>query len=111
MLKVEHTPCRDDDTQLLSSLYVFGSNISEALDPANHQKAIMTLQRFDKDTSRQILDQQLTATRKLIQPTPEFKIGTIDVAAWKQTEKIMMDQKQISTPVNVEKVLRPWGSY
>ena len=84
---------------------------SEALDPPNHQRALKTLQRFDKDTPLHILDQQLTATRKLIQPTPEFKIGTIDVAAWKQTEKIMLDQKQITRPVFVEKVLRPLGSY
>jgi NitT/TauT family transport system substrate-binding protein len=84
---------------------------TEALDPPNHQKAFKTLQRFDKDTPLHILDKQLTATRKLIQPAPDFKIGTIDVAAWKQTEKIMLDQKQISNPVFVEKVLRPFGSY
>ena len=84
---------------------------SEALDPSNHQKALKTLQRFDKDTPLHILDQQLTATRKLIQPTPDFNIGTIDVAAWEQTEKIMLDQKQISNPVLVEKALRPLGSY
>jgi NitT/TauT family transport system substrate-binding protein len=84
---------------------------TEALDPPNHQKALKTLQRFDKDTPLHILDQQLTATRKLIQPTPGFTIGTIDVTAWKQTEKIMLNQNQISAPVIVEKVLRPFGSY
>jgi NitT/TauT family transport system substrate-binding protein len=83
---------------------------TEALDPSNHQKALKTLQRFDKDTPWPILDQQLTATRKLIQPTPDFPIGTFDVEAWKQTEKIMLNQKQISSPVMVEKVLRPFGS-
>jgi NitT/TauT family transport system substrate-binding protein len=84
---------------------------TEALDPSNHQKAIKTLQRLDRDTALHILEQQLTATRKLIQPTPDFKIGTIDVAAWKQTENIMLDQKVIPGPVFVEKVLRPLGSY
>jgi NitT/TauT family transport system substrate-binding protein len=83
---------------------------SEALDPSNHQKALKTLQRFDKDTPLHILDQQLTATRELIQPRPDFKIGTIDVAAWQQTEKIMLDQKQISAPVFVEKVLKSFGA-
>jgi len=82
-----------------------------AMDPVNHQKALKALQRFDKDTPLRILDQQLRATRVLIQPTPDLQIGTIDVAAWKQTEKIMLDQKQISSPVFVEKVLRPFGSY
>ena len=84
---------------------------TEALDPSNHQKAIKTLQRLDQDTALHILDQQLTATRKLIQPAPDFKIGTLDVAAWKQTETIMLDQKVIPGPVYVEKVLRPLGSY
>jgi NitT/TauT family transport system substrate-binding protein len=84
---------------------------TEALDPPNHQNTLKTLQRFDKDTPLHILDRQLTATRKLIQPTPDFKIGTIDVAAWKQTEKIMLNQNQISAPVIVEKVLRQFGSY
>jgi NitT/TauT family transport system substrate-binding protein len=82
-----------------------------AMDPANHQKTLKALQRFDKDTPMRILDQQLSVTRELVHPTPDLKIGTIDVAAWKQTEKIMLDQKQISSPVFVEKVLRPLGSY
>jgi NitT/TauT family transport system substrate-binding protein len=83
---------------------------TEALDPSNHQMTLKTLQRFDKDTPWHILDQQLTATRKLIQPTPNFQIGTIDVEAWKQTENIMLNQKQISYPVFVEKVLKSLGS-
>ena len=33
-----------------------------------------------------------------------------DVEAWKQTENIMLNQKQISHPVFVEKVLKPFGS-
>ena len=28
-------------------------------------------------------------------------IGTFDVEAWQQTEKIMLEQKQISAPVDV----------
>jgi NitT/TauT family transport system substrate-binding protein len=84
---------------------------TEAMDQTNHQKVLKTLQHFDKDTPLYILDKQLSATRKLIQPTPGFTIGTIDVEAWKQTEKIMLDQNQISAPVIVEKVLRPLGSH
>jgi NitT/TauT family transport system substrate-binding protein len=84
---------------------------TQALDLKNHPKALKTLQRFDKDTPLHILDEQLNETRTLIQPTPEFKVGTIDVEAWQQTEKIMLDQKQISKPVFVEKVLKPLGTY
>lgn len=78
----------------------------ESLDPANEQKALKTLQQFDKDTSQHILEQQLAVTRKLIKPKPHIDIGSIDVAAWKQTEQIMLDQKQIPKPVFVEKVLQ-----
>lgn len=77
----------------------------EAMNPANRKKAIATLQQFDKDTPLHILEKQLDVTRKLIQPTPDIAIGTMDVDAWKQTEKIMLEQNQIPEPVHVETVL------
>ena len=79
----------------------------KALDPANTAQALDTLQRFDKDTPRELLAEQLSITRTLVKPTPAFAIGTIDTAAWKQTEAIMVTQKQIPRPVGVEKVLHP----
>ncbi|MCP4691777.1 MAG: ABC transporter substrate-binding protein [Desulfobacterales bacterium] len=78
----------------------------DALDPGNEQKALETLRKFDKDTPDETLGVQLGATRILIKPSPEIKIGTIDVEAWKATEKIMLEQKQISEPVHIEKTLR-----
>ncbi len=78
----------------------------EALDPANGKKALETLQQFDKDTAHHIIEEQLAVTRKLIKPEPDIDIGSIDVEAWKQTEQIMLNQKQIPKPVFVEKVLR-----
>ncbi len=77
----------------------------EALAPENAEKALATLRKFDRDTPPDILEKQLAITRELIQPMPDTVIGTIDVPAWEQTETIMLEQKLIPEPVNVEKVL------
>lgn len=79
----------------------------QALDPAKHEKAVMTIQQFDKDTPIDIIRKQLAATRMLMKPSPEIEIGRIDVGAWKQTERIMLEQKLIPGPVFVERILRP----
>ena len=79
----------------------------EALDPANKERAIKTVLQFNKETPEAIVRQQLPVTRKLMMPTADFSFGKIDVAAWKQTEEIMLSQKLIPTPVNVEKLLMP----
>ncbi|MBL0715799.1 MAG: ABC transporter substrate-binding protein [Desulfosarcina sp.] len=78
-----------------------------ALDPANKERVLDVLQQFDKDTPRDLLVEQLEITRTLIKPTAELAIGTIDTAAWKQTEQIMRKQKQIAKSVRVETVLHP----
>jgi len=79
----------------------------EALAPLNQEKAIAALRKHDKDTSIEILVRQLAITRRLIQPTKEFNIGTLDIPAWKQTETIMLNQGLITAPVLVEKALKP----
>ena len=50
--------------------------------------------------------EQLVITRSLIKPFKDTRIGDIDLEAWQQTEKIMLEQKQIPGPVAVEKVIR-----
>ena len=79
----------------------------EALDPANKEKAIETVLKYNRETPVEIVRQQLPATRILMMPTPDFEFGRINAAAWKQTEAIMLSQKLISGPVNVEKWLVP----
>ncbi|GBC61275.1 nitrate ABC transporter substrate-binding protei n [Desulfonema ishimotonii] len=79
----------------------------EALKTENRDKSLKMLGQFDRDTAPDIRSKQLSITRNLIQPSHEVKIGTIDVEAWKQTEKIMLEQKLIPEPVFVEKVLMP----
>jgi len=82
-----------------------------ALDPANQEKAVETTQRFDKDTPVNLIREQLTATKTLVKPSPETVIGSIDVAAWAQTESIMLTQDLIPEPVCVERTLRsPLGT-
>ena len=67
----------------------------QALDPKNHEEAIKTLQKYDPDTPRPILEEQLKITRELIQPDTALAIGTIDEKGWEQTERIMRAQKQL----------------
>ena len=81
----------------------------EALDPANKEKAVATIHQFDKDTPINIIRKQLAATRMLMKPSPRTAIGRIDVEAWKQTERIMLEQKLIADRVSVERILRPYS--
>ena len=79
----------------------------EALDPENKDKAIETVLRYNQEIPKDIVRKQLPATRILILPEPDFEFGKIDVAAWKQTEQIMLAQKLIAGPVHIENRLNP----
>ena len=81
----------------------------EVLQPANEEKAIDIVLKYNKETPEEIVRQQLSATRILMMPTPDFEFGKIDTAAWRQTEEIMLSQKLIPVPVYVEKLLKPIG--
>jgi len=60
------------------------------------------VKKLDKGNSDDIRKKQLIATRSLIKPSVSIKIGTIDILAWKQTEAMMLKEKQIKKPVNIE---------
>jgi len=77
----------------------------EALDPTNKEKAVATIQQFDRDTPIHIIRKQLAATSTLMKPPPGVEIGGIDVEAWEQTERIMLEQKLIPGHVSVERIL------
>ena len=79
----------------------------EALDPGNKDKAIETVLTYNKETPEEIVGKQLPATRILMLPSPDVEFGKIDVAAWKQTEEIMLVQKLIENPVHIENRLKP----
>lgn len=73
-----------------------------AMDPSNEAAVLSAVKAFDKDSDDRIRQEQLSATRDLIKPLPSVKIGTIDMAAWKQTEQIMLNEQLIKNPVHVE---------
>ena len=82
-----------------------------AMDPANSEKTIRTVQKYDKDSTEVTLLEQLDITRGLVNPLPNIAVGAIDVGAWKQTEQILLVQKQIPAPVSVENHLIALPTY
>ena len=78
----------------------------EALNPDNAEKAIATVLKYNPETPEEIVRKQLPATRVLMLPKPDSEFGKIDVAAWKQTEEIMLAQKLIDAPVHIEERLK-----
>lgn len=77
-----------------------------AMDPANEADVLMEVKKQDKESNDELRRLQLIATRELIKPSAAVKIGTMDVEAWKQTEAIMLNEKQIKKPVRVETILK-----
>ena len=77
-----------------------------AMDPANEADVLMEVKKQDKESNDELRRLQLIATRELIKPSATVKIGTMDVEAWKQTEAIMLNEKQIKKPVRVETILK-----
>ena len=82
----------------------------QAMDPANADKALAIIGRFDRDTPPELLGEQLRVTRQLVHPDAGTAVGTIDVAAWRQTEAIMREQGQIDKPIHVARRLFPFGA-
>jgi len=97
---------RPDTIRRFLSALVLGW--AEALDAANEEKTVAVIQRFDRDTQTDVLMKQLSATRTLMKPAPDIELGEIDHEAWKQTERIMLEQGLIPAPVSVERILRPF---
>ncbi len=79
----------------------------ESMAPENESAVLDAIKKKDKGSDDGIRKQQLEVTRLLVKPDAFVKIGTIDADAWKQTEQIMLREKQIKGPVHVEKRLIP----
>ena len=80
-----------------------------ALDPVNKEKALALLKKYNRDTPEELRAKQLEVTRSIVIPTSNVPLGTLDVAAWKQTEAIMLEQGLIKKSIQVEKALFPGG--
>jgi NitT/TauT family transport system substrate-binding protein len=79
----------------------------EAMQPANSAQAVAVVRSYDRDTTDTVLEQQLRATRELVEPSHRQKIGAIDRSAWAQTEAMMLQNRQITQPVKVVEHLVP----
>ncbi len=77
----------------------------DALDPRNQEQAVQVLLEADRETSEAVVRRQLPVTRELMLPAAGAEFGTIDAAAWKQTEEILRSQKLIPGSVDVESLL------
>ncbi len=77
-----------------------------ALDPAHSEEAIRIIHAHDPDTPVDQIRKQWALTREFVKPAPDFAIGTIDVPAWKETERIMVNQGLVPGPVNVGAALK-----
>ena len=73
-----------------------------AMNPENEETVLEVVKKLDKGTNDEIRKKQLDATRDFIKPFASAKIGTIDIAAWKQTESIMVKERQIKKPIHIE---------
>jgi NitT/TauT family transport system substrate-binding protein len=77
----------------------------DALDPRHQEQAVQVLLEFDRETPEAVVRRQLPVTRELMLPPAGVAFGTIDAAAWKQTEEILRSQKLIPGSVDVESLL------
>ncbi|MDG4549007.1 MAG: ABC transporter substrate-binding protein [Candidatus Contendobacter sp.] len=86
----------------------------EALDPKNEALAIRAMLNYVRESSTdskevltQKLQDQIRITADLVLPPPGagLTLGTIDVASWKETEAIMLQQGIIKSPIRVENYL------
>lgn len=78
----------------------------DAFLPENRDEAINIVAQHDHDTSHKLLKKQYTLTEEMVWPDKKVPLGKIDVAAWEQTEQIMLAQKLISRPVDVTAFLK-----
>lgn len=77
-----------------------------AMEPSNAEKTIAMIYQADKNTPAETIKKQLELTRAFVKPDAQIPIGAIDASAWRQTEKMMTDQKLIDKPVGIDQFLR-----
>ncbi len=95
---------RDPDlVQLFTNTLLQGWEAAMAQE--NEGRTIDEIRKKDTNTSIELCLKQLTATRNLVKPRPDIAIGQINRDAFLQTEKIMLREKLISGPVQIEKWL------
>ncbi len=76
-----------------------------AMAPENEAAVLAAVQKRDSGTQGRVQQKQLIATRALVKPLPDKRIGNIDMDAWRETEAIMLKEKLIQKPVHIERYL------
>jgi ABC-type nitrate/sulfonate/bicarbonate transport system substrate-binding protein len=77
-----------------------------AFDPANREKTLQIVKKYDKDTEMAVIAEQYEITRDLVHPDTDVPIGTIDPDGWLQTERIMVTQGVVDKPVGISSLLK-----
>lgn len=75
----------------------------DAMDPDNEEDTLRAIAQKEQGNNDVIRRLQLRATRELVASHP---FGKIDINAWKQTEQIMVREKQIKKSVHIERWLQ-----
>ena len=73
-----------------------------AMAPANEARVLEAVQKRNTGLQGAVLKEQLEETRRLVKPGPDVRIGTIDKDAWKQTEAVLVREKQVKKAVQIE---------
>lgn len=76
----------------------------EAMAPENLSKAVEIVHAHDPETPPRLIAEQLTATRPLVAP-PGKDVGTIDVAAWEETARILMAHGLLDRKPDLKRLL------
>ncbi|MEJ2640521.1 MAG: ABC transporter substrate-binding protein [Desulfosarcinaceae bacterium] len=81
---------------------------TQGFDPANREKTLQIVKKYDKDTEMAVIAKQYEVTRELVQPDADVPIGTIDPDGWLQTERIMVTQGLVDEPVGIGALLKQY---
>jgi NitT/TauT family transport system substrate-binding protein len=82
-----------------------------AMDPVNQESVLAAVKKYDTGTQGQVQAAQLHATRMLVKPRSDIPVGQIQASAWVQTEAIMLEQRLIKKPVEVNSRLKDLSSF
>lgn len=80
-----------------------------AMEPENSEKTVAIIHKANRNTPVDIIRRQLAVTRRFVKPEPTTRIGRIDVGAWRQTEKMMLEQGLVEKPVGIDRYLKDLG--
>ena len=73
----------------------------DAMTPEHENAVLNAVKQLDGGINDDIRKKQLAATKTLIKPDPDIKIGQIDTGGWEMTESILIKEGLIKKPVKI----------